>query len=43
MYQRKFGTVFWEDVDGWCYGNYLEDKLMNAGIVFDAYYADVKE
>lgn len=23
---------YWEDGDGWCYGNYLEDKLINAGI-----------
>lgn len=34
---------FWEDEDGWCYGNYLEDKLINAGVVFDAYYADAEE
>lgn len=40
---EKAWDSFWEDVDGWCYGNYLEDKLMNAGIVFDAYYVDVKE
>lgn len=25
------------------YGNYLEDKLVNAGIAFDAYYADAEE
>ena len=31
---------YWEDGDGWCYGNYLEDKLINAGIAFDSYYAD---
>lgn len=23
---------YWEDGDGWCYGNYLEDKLINAGM-----------
>ena len=34
---------FWEDGDGWCYGNYLEDKLINAGVVFDVYYADAEE
>ena len=37
---EKAWDSFWEDGDGWCYGNYLEDKLVNAGIAFDAYYAD---
>ena len=36
---EKAWDSFWEDGDGWCYGNYLEDKLVNAGIAFDAYYA----
>lgn len=40
---EKVWGSFWEDGDGWCYDNYLEDKLMNASIVFDTYYADVKE
>ena len=40
---EKAWDSFWEDGDGWCYGNYLEDKLVNAGIAFDAYYADAKE
>ena len=40
---EKVCDSFWEDGDGWCYDNYLEDKLMNASIVFDTYYADVKE
>ena len=34
---------YWEDGDGWCYGNYLEDKLINAGIAFDSYYADPED
>ena len=34
---------FWEDGDGWCYGNYLEAKMVEAGIAFDAYYADTNE
>ena len=34
---EKAWDSFWEDGDGWCYGNYLEDKLVNAGIAFDAY------
>ena len=36
---EKAWDSFWEDGDG----NYLEDKLVNAGIAFDAYYADAKE
>lgn len=40
---EKVWDSFWEDGDGWCYDNYLEDKLMNASIVFDTYYVDVKE
>lgn len=40
---EKAWDSFWEDGDGWCYGNYLEDKLINAGIAFNAYYADVEE
>ena len=40
---EKAWDSFWEDGDGWCYGNYLEDKLVNAGIAFDAYYADAEE
>lgn len=31
---------YWEDGDGWRYGNYLEDKLIKAGIAFTSYYAD---
>lgn len=34
---------YWEDGDGWCYGNYLEDKLIKAGIAFDSYYADSED
>ena len=40
---EKAWDSFWKDGDGWCYGNYLEDKLVNAGIAFDAYYADAEE
>lgn len=34
---------FWEDGEGWCYGDYLEDKLVNAGIAFDSYYAESED
>lgn len=39
----KAWDSFWEDGDGWCYGNYLEAKMAEAGIAFDAYYADTNE
>ena len=39
----KAWDSFWEDGDGWCYGNYLEAKMVEAGIAFDAYYADTNE
>ena len=39
----KARDSFWEDGEGWCYGNYLEAKLVEAGIAFDAYYADSDE
>ena len=29
---------YWEDGDGWCYGNYLSDKMIKARISFDVYY-----
>lgn len=31
---------YWEDGDGWCYGNYLEAKLVDANIAYRAYYAE---
>ena len=37
------GDSFWEDGDSWCYGNYLEAKMVEAGIAFDAYYAGTNE
>lgn len=40
---QKAWDDFWEDGDGWCYGNYLEDKLVQAGIAFDAYYSDAED
>lgn len=39
----KAWDSFLKDGDGWCYGNYLEAKMVEAGIVFDAYYADTNE
>lgn len=40
---KKAWEDFWEDGEGWCYGNYLESKMVEAGIAFDAYYADTEE
>lgn len=34
---------YWEDGDGWCCGDYLEDKMIKAGIAFDSYYAESED
>lgn len=34
---------YWEDSDGWCCGDYLEDKMIKAGIAFDSYYAESED
>lgn len=34
---------FWNEGEGWCYGDFLEARLLKAGIAFDAYYADAEE
>lgn len=34
---------YWEDDDGWCCGDYLEDKMIKAGIAFDSYYAESED
>ena len=30
-------------IESWCYGDFLEAKMSEAGISFDVYYADAKE
>lgn len=40
---KKAWDAFWEEGEGWCYGNFLEEKMVEAGIAFDAYYADVED
>lgn len=40
--QKAFDS-FWEDGDDWCYGDYLETKMVEAGISFDVYYAESEE
>lgn len=40
---RKAWDSFWEDGEGWCYGNYLEAKMVEAEIAFEAYYADTED
>lgn len=40
---QKAWDDFWEEGEGWCYGNFLEARLVEAGIAFDAYYADVED
>lgn len=39
---QKAWDDFWEEGEGWCYGNFLEARLVEAGIAFDAYYADTE-
>ncbi|MCM1246668.1 MAG: hypothetical protein NC293_13600 [Roseburia sp.] len=39
---KKAWDAFWEEGEGWCYGNFLERKMIEADIAFDAYYADVE-
>ena len=34
---------YWEDDDGWWCGDYLEDKMIKAGIAFDSYYAESED
>lgn len=40
---KKAWDDFWEEGEGWCYGNFLEARLVAADIAFDAYYADVED
>lgn len=39
---EKAWDDFWEAGEGWCYGNFLEDRLVKAGVAFDSYYADTE-
>lgn len=36
---KKAWDDFWKDNEGWCYGDYLEERLAEANIEFDSYYA----
>lgn len=33
---------FWKEGEGWCYGNFLGARLIEAGIAFEAYYSDTE-
>ncbi len=37
---KKAWDDFWKDNEGWCYGDYLEERLVSANIEFDSYYAN---
>lgn len=39
---KKAWDDFWKEGEGWCYGNFLETRMVEAGIAFDSYYADVE-
>ena len=40
---KKAWDAFWIESESWCYGDFLEAKMSEAGISFDVYYADAKE
>ncbi len=40
---KKAWDAFWIEGESWCYGDFLEAKMSEAGISFDVYYADAKE
>lgn len=40
---QKAWDDFWEQGEGWCYGNFMEHRMVEAGIAFDAYYSDCEE
>lgn len=40
---KKAWDAFWEEDESLYYGNFLEAKMVEAGIAFDAYYADVED
>lgn len=40
---KRAWTSFCVADDGWCCGDYLEAKLSEAGIAFEAYYAAAEE
>lgn len=37
---QKAWDDFWEEGEGWCYGNFLEARMVEADISFEAFYAD---
>lgn len=37
---QKAWDNFWEQGEGWCYGNFLEARMVEAGIAFESFYAD---
>lgn len=40
---KKAWDAFWKEGEGWSYGNFFEARMVEAGIVFNAYYADVED
>lgn len=40
---KKAWDAFWKEKECWCYGDFLEAKMVEAGISFDVYYAEVED
>lgn len=40
---KKAWDDFGEEGEGWCFGNFLENSLIEANVAFEVYYADVEE
>lgn len=39
---EKAWDDLWDEGEDWCYGEFLETRLTEAGISFDAYYAEAE-
>lgn len=40
---EKVCDDLWDEGEDWCYGEFLETRLTEAGIRFDAYYAEMED
>lgn len=39
----KAWNDYWEDDDGWCFGDFLETRMDSSGIPFTSYYESEEE
>lgn len=40
---QKAWNDYWEEDDGWCFGDFLETRMDSAGILFTSYYDSEEE